>query len=241
MASGPDLSIEIANKRFAGAELPLFAEFQLHVAAGSVVAIVGPSGVGKSTLLRLIAGIDPGFEGQILRDGAPVTTSPPAGFVFQDARLLPWLTSIENLRAVAPGLTRDAALTLLASVGLRDSADAYPEALSGGMQRRVALARALAVNPGFLLLDEPFVSLDRGLVREVRALFSQRIAEIGATALLVTHMAEDAALFADRVVVLGGRPVEIVADIALPGPRGERDAESAAALTHQIETVIGRA
>lgn len=234
MASGPHLIIDITRKQFTTLPAPLMLEFKLDVAPSSVVALVGPSGVGKSTLLRLVAGVDRDYEGRIVIDGTDAASAPPPGFVFQDPRLLPWLTAEDNLRAVRADLSREAARTLLARVGLAAYATSYPHQLSGGMQRRVALARALAVNPQLLLLDEPFVSLDRTLVGELQQLFIDLFAETHPTVLLVTHLAEDAARLADRAVLLDGRPLRIVGDIALSGQRGVRSAAEIDTLTHLI-------
>ena len=206
MAHGPGLSIAMAEKRFPGARLPLFADFRLDIAPGSVVALYGPSGIGKSTLLRLIAGIDRDMTGSIAIDGTPAHLAPPSGMMFQDPRLLPWLTARDNIRAADPAISAQAADNALARVGLAASANAWPHALSGGMQRRVALARALATNPHYLLLDEPFVSLDRALVTEMHDLLADIIATSGATVLFASHLPDDAARLANRVITLAGRP-----------------------------------
>jgi len=211
MASGPGLSIAITEKRFPGSDAPLLADFALTIAPGSVTALHGPSGIGKSTLLRLISGIDRDFIGSITIDGRPIEEAPKPGFVFQDARLLPWLTATDNIRAADPAMSRETAIATLASVGLADHANAWPRQLSGGMQRRVALARALATNPGLLLLDEPFTSLDRDLVDDLHQLLSNLIATIRPTIIFASHNAEDAARLADRVITLAGRPAKIVA------------------------------
>ena len=237
MAQGPAIEIAIAEKRFGADGPPLLRDFVLDIAPASVVALVGPSGVGKSTLLRLVAGIDTAFAGRIALDGMRAADAPPAGFVFQDSRLLPWLTALDNIRAVAPGANRETALAQLAEVGLAASADAWPHQLSGGMQRRVALARAFAVNPRLLLLDEPFVSLDRHLVAEVQRLFLALLQRSGGTAILVTHLAEDAARLADRAVLLSGRPARIVGDIAFGTSRMGRSADTVLALTRRIEAL----
>ena len=217
------LSIAIREKRF-GDGPALFEDFKLDVAAGSVVALLGPSGVGKSSLVRMVAGIDSAFEGTILIDGVPAADAPPPGLVFQDPRLLPWLSAIDNVRASDAKMSRATALAALERVGLAERGEAFPHQLSGGMQRRVALARALAVNAELLLLDEPFVSLDRLLAVEMQGLVAGLVAAERPTVLLVTHLAEDAARLADRVIVLTGRPARIVADVALPVQRDARDA-----------------
>ena len=210
MAPGPGLTISIAEKRFPGATPPLFVDFHLDIAPGSVIALLGPSGIGKSTLLRLIAGIDRDFTGTITIDGTPAHEAPAPGFVFQDSRLLPWLTARDNVRAASPAMSAQTADAALARVGLADYATAWPHALSGGMQRRVALARAFATNPRLLLLDEPFISLDPALVTDMHQLLGDLIAMSGATVIFATHVAHDAAHLANRVVVLQGRPARIV-------------------------------
>jgi ABC-type nitrate/sulfonate/bicarbonate transport system ATPase subunit len=206
MAPGPGLTIAIAEKRFPGTP-PLFADFRLDIAPGSVIALSGPSGIGKSTLLRLIAGIDRDFTGSIAVDGIPAHQAPPPGFVFQDPRLLPWLTTRGNIRAAAPAMTSAAVDALLARVGLAEHATTWPHALSGGMQRRVALARAIATNPRLLLLDEPFISLDPALVDDMHQLLAGIIEASRPTVILVSHLPGDAARLADQVITLAGRPV----------------------------------
>ncbi|MDB5539209.1 MAG: transporter ATP-binding protein [Devosia sp.] len=220
--AGPRLEIAIEAKDFDSLAEPLLSRFQLTIEPSSVVALVGPSGVGKSTLLRMIGGIDTGFSGSVLVDGVPASEAPPAGFVFQDARLLPWLTALDNIRAVRPETSEAEATTMLMRVGLSGYAHAYPHELSGGMQRRVALARAFSVNPRLLLLDEPFVSLDRTLVQEMEQVLLSLIETSRPTVLLVTHLPEDAAMLADRALVLAGRPARIVADYRFAAPPGQR-------------------
>ena len=210
MASGPAISIRIASKRFG--QSTVFSEFRLDVAAGSVVALVGPSGVGKSTLLRMVAGIDRGFEGTISIDDTPAFAAPATGFLFQDARLLPWLSALDNICAVAPFTRVERAQTLLDRVGLHGVERAYPHQLSGGMQRRVAIARALAVNPKMLLLDEPFVSLDMHLAEDLRRVVHDVIRAEGTTVMIVSHVQDDIRELADRVVTIDRRPAVIISD-----------------------------
>jgi NitT/TauT family transport system ATP-binding protein len=190
------------------------------------VAIVGPSGSGKSTLLRLIAGLLAPDSGTITIGGRPVQTTDPAiGLVFQEPRLLPWRTAIENvaypleIAGQARAQRLAGARELMAMVGLTGFEAAYPAQLSGGMAQRVGVARALALEPRVLLLDEPFGALD-ALTRdqldgEVLRLWER----LGTTILLVTHSIPEAVFLADRVVVLSARPGQVVADIAVDLPR----------------------
>ena len=220
MATGPRIAIDIAEKRYPGQDAALFESFRLDIEPGTTVALVGPSGVGKSTLLRMLGGVDTDFTGTIAIDGLDAARAPAAGFVFQDPRLLPWLTAEHNL--IELGVPRAEARAALARVGLEGQAGAYPHQLSGGMQRRVALARALAVNPRLLLLDEPFVSLERELVTGMRRLVRDLVTATGATAVLVTHVPEDAVHLADRAILLRGRPAVIAVDRRFEIPPGER-------------------
>jgi NitT/TauT family transport system ATP-binding protein/sulfonate transport system ATP-binding protein len=234
MAPGPRVEIAVAAKRFAGDAPPLFAGLTIDIEPGSVLALLGRSGVGKSTLLRMIAGIDTSFIGTITIGGLPAAAAPPPGFVFQDSRLLPWLSALDNMLAVMPERNVAAAREWLARVGLADAEQALPHQLSGGMQRRVALARALAVNPKLLLLDEPFVSLDRQLVDDLHALFRTLIAAEQSTVILVSHLPEDAARLADRAVLIGGRPARVMGDRRLAIARDQRSARDILNLTEEL-------
>ena len=209
-----------------GERLPALDTVDLHVPGGGIVAIVGPSGSGKSTLLRLIAGLLNPDGGSIAIGGRPVTgTDPAVGLVFQEPRLLPWRTAIDNVAypleiAGQPRAQRLArARELMAMVGLTGFEAAYPAQLSGGLAQRVGVARALALEPRVLLLDEPFGALD-ALTRdqldgEVLRLWER----LGTTILLVTHSIPEAVFLADRVVVLSARPGRVVADVAVDLPR----------------------
>jgi len=234
MANGPELKIDIAEKRFSVLPEPLYEDLHFTVPRGQVLALVGRSGIGKSSLLRLIAGIDTDYAGTITIGGVPAENAPPPGFVFQDSRLLPWLTAYQNITAVNPGITRAEGEAMLERVGLAGFADAFPHQLSGGMQRRVALARAFSVNSQLLLLDEPFVSLDRHLVAGLQKVLLQLLAAEEPTAILVTHLPEDAALLADRAIILDGRPARVVADMAFESRRGARDPQELLRLTELL-------
>ncbi|MBE0577829.1 ABC transporter ATP-binding protein [Devosia sp.] len=241
MAPGPGLTLSIAEKRFPGPTPPLFADLRLDIAPGSVTALFGPSGIGKSTLLRLIAGIDRDFAGSIAIDGIPAHQAPPPGFVFQDPRLLPWRTARDNIRAAAPAISAEAADAALARVGLATQATAWPRMLSGGMQRRVALARAFATNARLLLLDEPFISLDAALVDDLHQLLADIIATSGATVIFASHGPQDVARLATRVITLAGRPAAIAQDLTFPLPPAQRDGATIAAYASQLATGVPHA
>lgn len=236
MARGPGIELAIDQLRF-GPRL-LFDGFRLTAAPGETLALIGRSGVGKSTLLRILAGVERGFDGHALIDGQPAAEAPRPGLVFQDARLLPWATCARNLSLVRPDASPAMIADALAAVGLADVGGDWPRQLSGGMQRRLGLARALLVNPRLLLLDEPFVSLDRAVVRELQGLVAGLVAKSGATAVLVSHDPGDAARLAHRVVVLDGRPVRIIADLTLDGPPESRSRETVLRHEDRIETTM---
>ncbi|PZW49166.1 iron(III) transport system ATP-binding protein [Humitalea rosea] len=192
----------------------------LSVAAGEIVCLLGPSGDGKTTLLRLIAGLEPVQLGAIeiagRRVAEPGREVPPeqrsVGFVFQDYALFPHLTVADNvgfgLRRVGRGERRARVAEALARVGLADFAQAWPHTLSGGQQQRVALARALAPRPAVLLLDEAFASLDARLREQVRDDTLHVLQEAGTATLLVTHDAEEALFMADRIALMRGGRIE---------------------------------
>lgn len=200
----------------------------LEIGEGEFVAVVGPSGCGKSTLLKILAGLLPGTEGQVFLRGDPVTRPRrDIGVVFQSPVLLPWRTVLENVLLPAQVLKLDLsaqrtrAFTLLQMVGLAGFEDKYPHELSGGMQQRVAIGRALLHDPSLLLMDEPFGALD-AMTREHMNLELMRIwRESGKTIFFITHSIQEAVFLADRVVVLSCRPARVaeVVPVGLPRPR----------------------
>lgn len=185
------LDLHVRAKRFGDATV--LHDVRLQIADGEIVAITGRSGIGKTTLLNIIAGLDAAFEGTVGID-------PPEGaigYVFQEPRLLPWRTVTENL-CQAAGTTPTEAEEWLNAVGLSGQGDKVPGQLSLGMQRRVSMARALAIKPAILLLDEPFASLDQETAADLRGLLARLFAEHRTTTLVVTHdMAELSGLGAD--------------------------------------------
>src|SRR5712692_3527130 len=204
------------------------AGITLDVAAGELVTIVGQSGCGKTTLLKILAGLLPCSGGRVVLRGAVVDgPSRDIGIVFQDPVLLPWRTAFDNVMLPVQVLGLDRAvyraraLSLLTLVGLAGFEDKYPHELSGGMRQRVAIARALVHDPPLLLMDEPFGALD-ALTREQISMDIQRVwMDRRKTALHITHSIPEAVLLADRVVVMSPRPGRIVEilDIDLPRPR----------------------
>lgn len=207
--------IDVAEKVFpatGGApERALYADFRLEVADRSFVALLGPSGLGKTTLLNMVAGVDHDFRGRV-SFGAD---APRIGYAFQSPRLLPWRTVLQNVLLPLPeGAGNEArAKEILGEMGLGDAHHVFPERLSLGMQRRVALARAFALEPDLLLMDEPFVSLDEANAERLRDLLAELIARRPTTVLFVTHDSREAVRLADRVVVLAGPPVRIERDV----------------------------
>ena len=202
------------------------AALDFQVPDGQFVCLVGPSGCGKTTLLNLIGGLDSGYDGTI-GHGDPAE-HPRIGFMFQSPRLMPWLTVLDNVRLVAQSPAEaESARELLVHMGLADVLDAYPGTLSGGMQRRVALARAFAIQPRLLLLDEPFVSLDQPIAERLRTLLLELWQARPTTVLFVTHDVREALSLADRILFLSATPGRLVHDmtVSLPRPRHIDDPE----------------
>jgi sulfonate transport system ATP-binding protein len=192
--------------------LPVLNQVDLQVKAGEFVAILGPSGCGKSTLLRLIGGLDQPSAGEIRLGNQVVTRSDPrCAVVFQEPRLFPWKRVGANVAVGSRRLKeRPSTETWLERVGLTGFSKSYPFQLSGGMAQRVALARALIGHPEVLLLDEPFASLDALTRLQMQDLLAGVCADIGATAVMVTHDVDEALHLADRIVVMSQRPSTVL-------------------------------
>lgn len=214
--------------------------FSYDIAAGSLVAFVGASGVGKSTLLHLLAQLDSPDHGSI-EWPADSAGAARLGVAFQQPRLLDWLSVRENVSLVLPDSVEGRVVDdLLEAVGLTDHAEAYPQTLSGGQRQRVSLARAFAVNPNILLLDEPFSALDELTARRLRLLLQDLWASTSPTGVLVTHNMQEAVFLADKVVILKGKPAHIaeVIDIDVPKPRNPEDPALFAYYTRIMQSLI---
>ncbi|MDA0369470.1 MAG: ABC transporter ATP-binding protein [Proteobacteria bacterium] len=226
------LTADIARKTFTmvgGGDVEVIRDLRFAIGDGEFVCIVGPSGCGKTTLLQLISGIDPIYDGAISIGGAAPGTGPRLGYMFQSDRLMPWMTVLENVRLICSpeAIKRGLPERLLTDFGLADFVNSYPNRLSGGMRRRVALARAYAVEPKLLLLDEPFVSLDAPVALRLRDLLMESTREHGTSVLFVTHDLREALYLADRIVFLAKRPARVALDFTVPLPR-PRSIDSAA-------------
>jgi NitT/TauT family transport system ATP-binding protein len=247
----PILQAESLSKIFdtARGDLLAVANISLAVTPGEFLCIVGPSGCGKTTILQLLAGLLPPTKGRVLLTGTPLTKPPPEiSIVFQKPNLMPWRTVLDNvilplqINGVPSNKAQKNGQKILALVGLGEFAQTYPKELSGGMEQRVAVARALIQQPRILLLDEPFGALD-ALTRErlnweiLRLWQHQNL-----TAIMVTHNIREAVFLADRVLVLSPRPATISAEFIInlprPRPEGIEYSESFGALAYEIRQAI---
>jgi NitT/TauT family transport system ATP-binding protein len=216
----PKLAIEHLGKFFG--ELQALADINLAVERGEFISVVGPSGCGKTTFLRIVAGLEPASSGVVVLDGR-IVRSPGGdrGFVFQSDNLLPWRTVFANtiigheIAGRVGAAERRRTLELLKLVGLEGFEQYHPRQLSGGMRQRVNLARALAIDPEVLLMDEPFSSLD-AQTREIMQTELMRIWEQGRkTVLFVTHQIDEAVFLSDRVLVFARRPGRLRESVAI--------------------------
>ncbi len=212
------LSVRVQEKRFRGPSgagrggaHEVLRDVAFTGVPGEILTLFGPSGTGKTTTLQIVLGLDRDFAGSVRRPPGRV------GAVFQEPLLLPWLTVADNIRLVTlPGDPAPDVDALLDKVGLPGAAGRRPRELSLGMARRAALARALAVSPGLLVLDEPFASLDAGLGAQLAQVVAARARRNGTLVLLATHDLDQALPIADRVLVLSGQPATLAADLAVP-------------------------
>ena len=217
MPGDETLEVQINAKAFPapdGSKRPVLRDVAFSAGMGLILAFFGPSGMGKSTILRIAAGLDADFEGFVRR--------PPGrlGMMFQEPRLAPWLSVADNIRLVATkGAPAPDIPGLLEEVGLRGASERWPRELSLGMARRVALARALTVAPDMLVLDEPFASLDPQLSAGLAAIVRARASRMRTLVLLASHELDQALAIADRILILSGEPATLGADLSVP--RGE--------------------
>jgi NitT/TauT family transport system ATP-binding protein len=214
------LEVDITRKAYtnaAGERHDVLGEVSFQLDAGEVGVLVGPSGCGKSTMLRIIAGLDSDYEGRIARP-----TSARIGMVFQEPRLLPWRSVEDNVRLAAPGADAATLSALFDVLELTAHRDHFPGELSLGLARRVALARAFAVEPDFLILDEPLTSLDEALAARLRDQIATLVDSRSVTTLLVTHDIDDAVRLGDRLFLLSPRPTRLLDVVPIRTPRRAR-------------------
>lgn len=226
------LDIDIRSKHFSGnlpdTERLVLDDIRIGLRAGEFLAVVGPSGCGKSTLLHIVAGLDKNFKGRISwldeKAGSPVRL----GYVFQNPRLLPWLSVRDNITLVLddPPAKRQLVDSLLEATGLLPFSHYHPAKLSLGMQRRAALARAFAVEPSLLIMDEPFVSLDVPTAIQLQRLLLEILAVRRTTVIFVTHDLREATMLADRILFLSTSPARIIGETQVDLSRENRRADA---------------
>ena len=227
------LEVAIEQKVFtnaAGERVDVLRDLAFSLGHGEMVALVGPSGCGKTTMLRIIAGLDPDYRGRIIY---PPNTR--IGMVFQEPRLLPWRSIDDNVRLAAPQADEARLAALFEILELSAHRAHFPGELSLGLARRVALARAFAIEPNVLILDEPLVSLDDALAARLRDEIAALVDRRPTTTLLVTHDLDDAVRLGDRILVLSPRPARSVAEVPIATPRASRSNSEIAAIKAEIK------
>jgi ABC-type nitrate/sulfonate/bicarbonate transport system ATPase subunit len=229
------LEARVAKKSFrtaSGQSSPVIAGLSFALNEGETGALIGPSGCGKSTLMRILAGLDRDFEGSV---NMPLHGR--VGMVFQEPRLLPWRGVEHNVRLAAPDASEAEIAALFDALGLSEHRAHFPGELSVGLARRAALARAFAVRPTLLLLDEPFVSLDAPLARQLQGDLARLVESRRMITVLVTHDVDEAVALADRIFVLSARPTHVVGEIQVASPRAAVSGEERQAVAARIEAL----
>jgi len=226
------LEVDISSKEYAnaaGERREVLRNIAFTLLPGEVGVIVGPSGCGKTTLLRILTGLDRDFQGRVSRpEHARI------GMVFQEPRLLPWRSVEDNIRLVAPEIDAARLSALFAVLELSGHGSHFPGELSLGLARRVALARALAIEPDLLVLDEPFASLDEALAARLREEIATLVAGRSMITLLVTHNLDDAVRLGDHLFLLSARPARILGALPIALPREARGEADIAAIKASI-------
>lgn len=226
------LNVLIRKKTYKTTQEQVLNNLDLSVKEGEFVSVIGPSGTGKTTLLNIIGGLDQDYNGEVFfndRLSHELTLPINRSYMFQEPRLMPWLSVEENIKLVMnkEQLGENIIKKLIHDVELDDYSSAYPSALSGGMQRRVALARAFSINPELLLMDEPFVSLDSPAANRLRDYLMKIWVKMKPTVIFVTHDLREAILLSDRLVFLSNKPATVIKEINIDikRPRSFNDSE----------------
>ncbi len=231
------LEARVARKSFqtaSGQSAPVIVDLCFALEEGETGALIGPSGCGKSTLMRILAGLDRNFEGAV-----HIPAKGRIGMAFQEPRLLPWRSLEDNVRLAAPEASEAEIAALFAALGLAEHRTHFPGELSVGLARRAALARAFAVRPTLLLLDEPFVSLDAPLARQMQRDLARLVESRRMITVLVTHDVDEAIALADRILVLSARPAHVIGEIRVASPRSAMSDEERQAIAARIEALRG--
>jgi sulfonate transport system ATP-binding protein len=229
------LEARVARKCFraaSGQNVEVIADLAFTLDEGETGALIGPSGCGKSTLMRILAGLDRNFDGEVR-----LPANARIGMAFQEPRLLPWRSLEDNVRLAAPEAGEADIAALFAALGLSQHRAHYPSELSLGLARRAALARAFAVQPTLLLLDEPFASLDAPLARQMQRDLARLVESRRTTTVLVTHDLEEAIRLADRIFVLSARPAHVIGEVRVAHPRGAMSEEEELAIAGRVEAL----